>query len=149
MPLTSITKFEQLFRSAASMQVDRNDLKRYREFVNQKVYDLLIAGQATARANGRDIIEPRDLPITRGLQDCINDFKRIDAQVGLSPILDYIVTSPPLDATVSEDSQGRLPVIAGGLSVALGRTFKIIDPRTKRPLSEDWEQAFSIFDLLV
>jgi hypothetical protein len=149
MPLTSITKFEHLFRSAATMQVDRNDLKRYREFVNQKMYDLLVIGQATAKANGRDVIEPRDLPITKGLQESINDFKRIDAQIELSPILDCVVARPLLEVAVSEDSQRRLPVIAGGLSVALGRTFKIIDPRTKRPLREDWEQAFSIFDLLV
>jgi hypothetical protein len=42
------------------VNVDRNDLKRYREFVNQEIYDLLVIGQGTAKANGRDILEARD-----------------------------------------------------------------------------------------
>jgi hypothetical protein len=33
--------------------------------------------------------------------------------------------------------------------VALARTFKIIDPRLRRLHGEEWEKAFSIFDLLV
>jgi Domain of unknown function (DUF1931) len=36
------------------------------DFGNDVIYDLLIMGQATARANARDIIEPGDLPITKG-----------------------------------------------------------------------------------
>lgn len=128
--------------------MDKNDLKRYQEFINQKVYDLLIMGQATAKANGRDIIEPADLPITKGLQETIHGFERIDAEVGLAPILDSLVARPP-DVALSDEAQARLPVIAGGMSVALGRTFKIIDPDVKRPMHRDWEQAFRIFDLLL
>jgi hypothetical protein len=149
MPLTNVTKFEHLFRSAASVNVDKNDLKRYREFVNQKMYDLLIIGQGTAKANGRDVLEARDLPITKGLQECTDAFRRMDTEIGLGPIMDYIVMRPPLEVSLSDASATRLPVIAGGLSVALGRTFKIIDPNLKRPTREEWEQAFRIFDLLV
>jgi hypothetical protein len=58
------------------------------------------------------------------------------------------VARPP-DLTVSEEAEARLPVIAGGLSVALSRTFKIIDPSVKRPVREEWERAFRIFDLLL
>jgi hypothetical protein len=148
MPVTGVTKFEHLFRSAASIDVDRNDLKRYQEFINQKLYDLLIIGQAAAKANGRDVIETRDLPITKGLQESIDGFERIDSEVGLSPILDYLIARPP-DVALSEEAQARLPGIAGGMSVALGRTFKVIDPAVKRPMHKDWEQAFRIFDLLL
>jgi hypothetical protein len=148
MPPIAITRFEHLFRTAASVDVDKNDLKRYQEFVNQKLHDLLIIGQAAAKANGRDVIEFRDLPITKGLQESMNGFRRIDTEVGLSPILDYLVARPP-DVSVSEETEARLPVIAGGLSVALGRTFKIIDPAVKRPMREEWERAFLIFDLLL
>jgi Domain of unknown function (DUF1931) len=44
------------------------DLKRFGDFANHKVYDLLIRGVAAAKANGRHIIAPLDLPITKGLQ---------------------------------------------------------------------------------
>lgn len=149
MPVTSVTKFEEFFRSAAGLKVDKNDLKRYSDFVNKKVYDLLVIGEAVAKANGRDIIEACDLPVTKGLQESINDFKRIDSEVELSPVLDYLVEWPPLDMSLGDSAEARLSLVAGGLSVALGRAFKIIDPRAKRPQQEHWEQAFRLFDLLV
>jgi hypothetical protein len=58
MSAMSIAKFERFFRVTAGLDVDKSDLKRYSDFVNQKIYDLLLRGQATAKANGRDIIEP-------------------------------------------------------------------------------------------
>jgi hypothetical protein len=63
----AVARFERFFRRAAGLDVDKQDLKRYSDFVNHKVYDLLVRGEATAKANGRDLIEPIDLPITRGL----------------------------------------------------------------------------------
>jgi hypothetical protein len=149
MPLTNVTKFEEFFRSAAGLNVDKNDLKRYSDFVNKKVHDLLVIGEAAAKANGRDLIEACDLPVTKGLQESINDFRRIDREVELSPVLDYLVAWPPLDMPVGDSAEARLLAVAGGLSVALGRAFKIIDPRAKRPMHGHWEQAFRLFDLLV
>jgi hypothetical protein len=45
-------------RRAAGLDVDKGDLRRLRDFINQKLYDLLVLGQAVAKANNRDIIEP-------------------------------------------------------------------------------------------
>jgi hypothetical protein len=145
----SIARFERFFRVAAGLDIDKNDLKRYSDFVNQKTYDLLLQGQATAKANGRDIIEPFDLPITRGLQERMYEFRDIDEEIELKPILDYIATQPQLDLTCSVETEARLPEIVGGLSVALARTFKIIDPALKNPQTLQWERAFSIFNLLL
>jgi hypothetical protein len=39
--------------------------------------------------------------------------------------------------------------VVGGLSVALARTFKIIDGAMKSPATEHWQKAFRIFDLLM
>ena len=75
MPVMSIAKFERFFRAAAGLDVDKNDLKRYSGFVNDKVYDLLLIGQATAKANNRDILEPWDLPVTKGLQESMHRFR--------------------------------------------------------------------------
>ena len=55
-----------------------------------KIYDLLFQTEAAARTNGRVIIEPFDLPITKGLQESICEFKNIDEQVELRPILDQL-----------------------------------------------------------
>jgi hypothetical protein len=47
------------------------------------------------------------------------------------------------------ETEARFPEIAGGLSVALARSFKIIDPNVKNPQSEQWERSFRLFDLLL
>lgn len=149
MPVMNVNKFERFFRVAAGLDVDKSDLKRYSDFVNRKIYDLLVRAQATAKANCRDVIEPSDLPITKGLQENIHDFRDIDAALELKPILDDLTALPPLDLDYSEDTEAELPGIVGGLSVALARSFKIIDPHIKNPQSHDWERAFRVFNLLL
>jgi hypothetical protein len=148
-PVTSIAKFERFFRLAASVDVDKDDLKRYSDFVDRKTYDLLLRGQANAKANGRDIIAPFDLPITKGLQEDIHEFERIDEQIRLEPALDRMTGRPALDLAYDYATEAELPRIAGGLSVALARTFKILDPEMKNPQTAHWQRAFQIFDLLV
>ena len=145
----NISKLERFFRLAGDVDIDKSDIKRYTDFVGRKTYDLLLRGQAAAKANGRDIIEPFDLPITKGLQECIHEFRRIDAQVELHPVLDTLVELPPLDADYGEDTEAALPGVLGGLSVALARSFKIIDPELKNPDSAHWERAFDLFGLLL
>jgi hypothetical protein len=142
-------KFERLFRAAGGVDVDRDDVKRYLDFVNDAIYDLLLMGQATAKANARDILEPWDLPITKGLQESIHAFQKLDEQIELRPILDQLAARPPLDAALSENTQARLPLIFGGISVALAKTFKIVDAKLKAVHTLEWERAFSIFRLLI
>ena len=149
MPVMGVAKFERFFRVAAGLDVDHKDLKRYSDFVNQKIYDLLIRGQASAKANGRDIIVPHDLPITKGLQERINEFRNIDAEIGIQHILDALTPRPQLDLAYNIETEAQLPEIAGGLSVGLARSFKIIDPDLKNPQTVHWERTFSLFDLLL
>jgi hypothetical protein len=144
-----VARFERFFRAAAGLDVDKEDLKRYSDFVNHKVYDLLLRGEATAKANGRGLIEPIDLPITKGLQENIHVFRELDENIELKPILDHLTARPPLDLNYSEQTAAQLPAIAGGLSVALARAFKIIDPDLKNPQSKHWQRSFQIFDLLL
>jgi hypothetical protein len=149
MPVVGVAKFQRLFRKAAGTDVDKNDLKRYNDFINDKIYDLFLLGQAHAKSNGRDIIQPHDLPITKGLQESIHDFKELDEEIELQPLLDHLTAQPVLEISFSEATRSALPAIAGGLSVALARTFKIIDPEVKNPRSEHWERIFRIFRLLL
>jgi uncharacterized protein DUF1931 len=149
MPIMGVAKFERFFRLAAGLDVDKADLKRFSDFVHRKIHDLLIRAEAAAKANGRDIIEPFDLPITAGLQQRIHEFRRLDEQIDLEPILEALAVLPPLDLGVGEETQARLPELAGGLGVALARTFKAIDPDLKNPGTQEWERAMAVFDLLL
>ena len=145
----SVAKFERFFRLAASLDIEKSDLKRYSNFVNHEIYDLLLRGQAAAMANGRSAIEPFDLPITKGLQERIEEFVKIDEEMELRPILDFVTARPPLDLPYRDDTQSQLARVAGGLSVGIARAFRIIDPDVKNPQGRHWERIERIFDLLL
>ena len=149
MTVSNIARFERFFRAAAGLDVDKSDLRRYEDFVHRKTYDLLLRGQANAKANGRDIIEPFHLPIGNGLQERIHEFRKMDSEIALEPILAHLSTLPPLALAYSSATEEELPRIVGGLSVALARAFTIIDPGLKNPSTEHWERAFRMFDLLL
>lgn len=149
MSLVAVARFERFFREAASLNVDKSDLRRYNEFISHKIGDLLLRAEAAASANGRDIVEPYDLPITKGLQEGIHAYRDIDKELQLNPVLDRLTPRPPLDRDYSVETDAKLPEIVGGLSVALARAFKIIDPDLKNPQSVHWERSFRLFDLLL
>jgi hypothetical protein len=149
MPVMGFTKFERFFRAAGGVSVDRDDVKRYLDFVNDTIYDLLLIGQATAKANVRDIVEPWDLPVTKGLQESVHAFDRLNEEIELGPVLESIAARPPLDDALSEAAQARLPQLFGGISVALARIFKLLDADVKAVHSAEWERAFSLFRLLI
>ncbi|MEU6534038.1 DUF1931 family protein [Streptomyces sp. NPDC046928] len=149
MSVMGVSKFERFFRAAAGLDMDKNDLKRYGDFVDAKLYDLLVVGQASAKANGRDTVEPWDLPITKGLQESIHRFRRLDEEVELKPILEQLATHPPLDRTPTQEAEERYPEIIGGLSVALGETFKIVYPDVKNPQTSHWDGVTAVFDRLL
>ena len=134
---------------AASLNVDKSDLKRYDEFLDRKIHDLFVVAKATAKANRRDVIEPRDLPITKGLQERVHEFLKMEEDLDVAPLLEQILALPPIEIAISDDTEARLPAIAGGLSVALAQAFKIIDPRVKNPGSAEWDQVFRMFELLI
>jgi hypothetical protein len=145
----SVAKFERFFRIAAGLNVDKQDLKRYSDFISRKGYDLLLRAEAVAKANGRVVIEPFDLPITKGLQQSIQQFEEIDEEIELRPILEHLAVQPPLELDYDEDTEDQLPAVVGGLSVALARAFKIIDGDLKNPAARHWQQRFRIFDLVM
>ena len=149
MPVMGFTKFERLFRAAAEVRVDRDDIKSYLEFVEDVIYDLLITAQATAKANGRDIIAPWDLPVTKGLQECVHEFERIEEEIELRPLLDTMAARPPLDLALSTEAEARLPLLYGGITVALAKTFKVLDAEMKAVHRREWERAFRLFRLLI
>ena len=135
----SVAKFERFFRTAAGLD----------DFINRKIDDLLVRAEAVAKANGRAVIQPFDLPIIKGLQQRIREFEKIDEEIELRPILEHLAIQPPLELAYGEGTEDQLPVVVGGLSVALARAFKIIDGDLKNPAIRHWQQCFRIFDLLM
>jgi hypothetical protein len=69
----------------------------------------------------------------------------MDQTIELQPILDRLEKRPPLGLVYSDETEGMLPGIGGGLTVALAHAFKILDPGLKHPHSERWDRANQIF----
>jgi hypothetical protein len=149
MVVATIHRLEQLFRRAAGLDLDKSDFGRLEEFVRRKVEDLVVRGEANARANGRDVVQPWDLPITKGLQETIHRFRLINAELQLTDYLAGLIRLPPTDLAIGEDTEARFSEIAGALCIALAETFRIIDEDLKNPMTQDWERAYRLFDLLL
>jgi hypothetical protein len=147
--VVAIDKLERFFRQAGGIDVDKSDLRRYETFVNRKLHDLLIRGEATAKANGRDIVQRIDLPVTKGVQECLHQFEALADEIPVRAALAEFVARPPLDLAYDVELEAWLPDLAGGLSVALARSFRIIDPELKNPMTQHWERTFQLFDLLL
>jgi hypothetical protein len=146
---SGVPVFERFFRSVASIDIDKNDVRRFRDFVEQMIDDIAITGRALAKWNGRDVIAPQDLPITKGVQERMREFDKLDEAEEIRELLRQSVRRPPADVTFSEETDQLLPELFGGLSVALARSFRVIDPKLTNPSTEHWERAFDLFRLVL
>ena len=131
------------------VDVDKDDLRRFRAFVDQKIDDIAIAGRNSASWNGRDVIAPQDLPITKGLQERMREFDKLDEADEIRQLLRGAVRRPPADVTFSEETEDMLPEVFGGISIALARSFRIVDPDVTNPSTEHWERGFDLFRMLL
>lgn len=146
--MATIHRLEKLFRREGNLDLDKSDLERLENFIRQKAVDLVVRGEANAKANNRDIIQPWDLPVTKGLQETIHRFRLINAELQLSDHLAGLIGLPQSDLAIADETQARFSEIGGGLCLALAETFKIIDQKLKNPTTRDWDRAYRLFDLL-
>jgi hypothetical protein len=79
----------------------------------------------------------------------MHDFERLEEEIELWPILESLAARPPLSAALSEETQAELPLVFGGISIALARTFRLIDADLKAVHTEEWERTFRLFRLLI
>jgi hypothetical protein len=135
-------------KGVAGIKVDKNDLRRLREFVDEQIDSVSIAGRDAAKWNGRDVIEPQDLPITKGVQERMREFDKLDEADEVRELLRQVIRRPPADVTFSEDTEQLLVELFGGLSIALARSFRVIDPTSENPSTDDWDKAFALFRML-
>ncbi|MEJ5337517.1 MAG: DUF1931 family protein [Thermus sp.] len=147
--LMKVAEFERLFREAAGLDVDKNDLKVLSDFLRNKLHDLLLLAERNAKYNGRDIVFEPDLPVTKGLSETLKEFRTLGVALELKPVLEALAALPPLDLAISEDVERLLPELAGALVVAYARVIRELDPAVKNPTPEHHERARRVFDLLL
>lgn len=145
----AVKQFQKLFRTAAGLNVDKNDIKRLSNFINEKLADLLLFGQVSARVNNRDVIDFTDLPITKGLQTNIHEFKNMDETLDMQPILEQQAKLPSLKLDYSATLQSKIPELVGGITVSLAKAFRALDKSIKNPSPIEWEKVEAIYNILL
>ena len=146
--MTGIPQIQRFFRAAGGVGVDKADVRRFTEFVDERVDALAVAGRDAARWNGRDVIAPQDLPITKGLQERMREFARMDEAAELRTWIQGSLRRPPDAVTCGEETEDVLVEVFGGMSLALARSFRLLDGQLKNPSTEHWDRAFDLFRLL-
>jgi hypothetical protein len=109
---------------------------------------MTITARNSAKWNGRDVIAPPDLPITKALQERMREFDKFGEADDIRVLLAQTVRRPPEDVTFDDETLELLPELFGGLSVALARSFKVIDPDVVNPATGHWERVFELFNLV-
>lgn len=143
-----IPLFQRFFRTAASIDIDKNDVRRFHEFVDELIDDIALTGRNSAKWNGRDVVAAQDLPITKGLQERMREFDKFEEADEIRALLREAVREPPGDIAFAEDAEQLLPELFGGLAVALARSLREIDETVSNPSTEHWNRAFTLFRLV-
>jgi Domain of unknown function (DUF1931) len=143
--MEGIPELERFLRSVAGVDADTADVYRLYTFVDEKVEAMAFAGRNAARANGRDVIAPHDLPITACLRDQMHDFSSREEADELRQVLGGTPRRPPGDVTFGEGTQAHLDEAFGGIALALARAFRILDPELQHPTVEHWTRVFELY----
>jgi hypothetical protein len=142
-------RLKEFLRRSAGVDIDKSDVDRLTDLVGRKLNDLLVIGVRNASYNNRDVIMEPDLPLTKGILERLQEFRRYEESIDLKPILDHLATYPPLERTLSLEVEAMLPELVGTLAMLAGQTMKIIDPEVKNPDSELWDRVLRLMELLL
>jgi len=139
-------KLETLFRKSVGLDLDKSKADRIVDIVEKKFHDLLLVAVENCRFNGRNVIEERDLPITRGFEESLRKFRELKEVVELSDVLKFLEKIPPLKYSISSELEEKLPEYIGALILITGNILKEIGAERK-PSTENIEKTNRILNL--
>jgi hypothetical protein len=146
MAVVGYTRLKDIFRKGASLDIAKGHAKEIIDIVEQKVYDLLLAGERNAKYNDRDVIWVCDVPLTKGMEETIDQFKKLEEELDVKDVVEMLTKYPPT-ITLESALEDRLPEITGGIFLTLAKIMKDIDTK-KRSVDHDLiRTAKDILDL--
>lgn len=147
MAIIGFTKLETFFRKVASLDIEKGHVKEITDIVEKKLLDFLVAAERNANLNGRDVIWEADLPITKGMQESMIEVKKLEEEVEVEDVLDYLTTVPPLKYPLAADLEAKLPNLTGAIVLVMARIMKEMETESRRVNHEMIERAGHIMDL--
>ena len=139
-------KLESIFRKSAGIDLDKSKADKIIDMVEKKFYDLLLIAVEKTGFNGRDIIMETDMPVTKGFEESLKEFRKLEESVDIKDVLAYLEKIPPLKYPISAELEAKLPEYIGALMLIIARVLKEVGAERK-PSSEDIEKAGRILDL--
>jgi len=147
MAVVGFTKLEALFRKAASLDIHKEHAKEITDFVGKKVYDLLLAAEFSTNMNGRDVIWESDLPITKGFQEAIIEFRKLEEELPIEDIIEQLTHYPVLKYELSPEVEAKLPEITGTMLVIMAKVMRHLDDEPRTVNEKLIEKSKQILDL--
>ncbi|EDM24449.1 DUF1931 family protein [Caminibacter mediatlanticus TB-2] len=139
-------KIEAVFRKAAGIDLDKSKADEIIDIVEKKFHDMLLVAVEKAGYNGRDVIMEPDMPVTKGFEESLRQFKELEEEVELQDVLQFLEQIPPLKYPISAELEAKLPEYIGALMLIIARVLKEIGAGRK-PSKEDIERTSRILDL--
>jgi hypothetical protein len=139
-------KLEAVFRKAAGIDLDKSKADEIIDIVEKKFHDMLLVAVEKAGYNGRDVIMEPDMPVTKGFEESLRQFRELEEEVDIQDVLQFLEQIPPLKYPISAELEAKLPEYIGALMLIIARVLKEIGAGRK-PSKEDIERTSRILDL--
>ncbi len=149
--VVGLPRLQALYRRFVGMDLDKSKAAFVLEVAEETLRRLFEAGVERAAAEGRSVVEWRDLPVTRGLAETMERYEAERARLGdprldLSPILGFLAGALG-GMEVSGEVRERLPGLAATALLLVGYVARTVDPGARRPGRDDLERARRILRL--
>jgi len=149
--VVGLPRLQTLYRRFVGLDLDKGRASEVLEVAEKKLADLFEVAVERARAEGRDVVEWRDLPLTKGLRATMERYERErerlqDPRLDLGPIMEFLAR-PLSGLEVSEEVREKLPTLVATVLLLVGYVIKEVDPGARKPSKRDIERAARILDL--
>lgn len=151
--IVGLSRLEALYRTFVGLDLDKGRAKRILEIATLKLEDLFRESQERAWARGSDTVEWSDLPITRGLRQTIELYRRErerlnDPRLDMSPIVERL-EQEIRGLVIGESVRENLQDLTATMLLLVGFVIKKVDPKARKPSVDDIERAKQILDLTI
>lgn len=149
--VVGFTRLQALYRRFVGLDLDKGRAAEVLDVAEKKLADLFEVAAERARAEGRETVKWRDLPLTKGLLSTMERYEREreklnDPRLDLGPVLEFLRT-PLGGLEVDEEVREKLPTLAATVLLLVGYVIKLVDPGARKPSKRDIERAERILDL--
>ena len=139
---------KKILEETCELDVYKAEASKMMDIVEKKLADLFEVAYDKAKAEGREMIMFRDLPLTKGFLNSMELFRKaIERQnIDVEPIKKFVLRGLPVDAPLQDELVDELPIVTGTLFVLIGRVIKALHPDVERVKDEHIDEAGRVLD---